>query len=245
MEMITLNKENIDKEHICCAISSNNDIQVKSKKAWLLEQFEQGLIFTKMDVRGKCFIEYLPIENAWIALNGKNMMYINCLWVAGKYQGLGYAKALLESCKEECVKQNKDGIVILSNMKKSAYVMDYKFLVKHGFKSVDTWGDYELMYYAFHDGDTPSFNLCKPQHDGFTLYYTHQCPFNAKYVEKVKEHCVENNITLQIIHIESRQQALEVPTPFTTYSLFYKEQFITREVMTPQKFDKIRCELNG
>ena len=32
MEYIKVTNENIDKEHICCAISNNNDIQVSSKK---------------------------------------------------------------------------------------------------------------------------------------------------------------------------------------------------------------------
>lgn len=32
MEYIRVTKENIEKEHICCAISSNKDIQVISKK---------------------------------------------------------------------------------------------------------------------------------------------------------------------------------------------------------------------
>lgn len=32
MEYIKVTKENIEKEHICCAISNNNDIQVASKK---------------------------------------------------------------------------------------------------------------------------------------------------------------------------------------------------------------------
>lgn len=40
MEIITVNENNIDKEHICCAISSNNDIQVKSKN-WLKERFRK------------------------------------------------------------------------------------------------------------------------------------------------------------------------------------------------------------
>ena len=38
MEYIQVTKENIEKEHICCAISSNKDIQVSSKKAWLSER---------------------------------------------------------------------------------------------------------------------------------------------------------------------------------------------------------------
>ncbi|EOS29969.1 hypothetical protein C807_02363 [Lachnospiraceae bacterium 28-4] len=32
MELVKLTRENIDKEHICCAISNNKDIQVMSKK---------------------------------------------------------------------------------------------------------------------------------------------------------------------------------------------------------------------
>ena len=65
MEYIRVTNENIDKEHICCAISNNNDIQVSSKKAWLQERFNEGLVFLKSEERGKCFIEYIPAENAW------------------------------------------------------------------------------------------------------------------------------------------------------------------------------------
>ena len=38
MEYIKVTNENIEKEHICCAISNNNDIQVSSKNTkprWL------------------------------------------------------------------------------------------------------------------------------------------------------------------------------------------------------------------
>lgn len=41
MEYIRVTKENIEKEHICCAISSNRDIQVISKKNWLKERFDE------------------------------------------------------------------------------------------------------------------------------------------------------------------------------------------------------------
>ncbi len=40
MEYIRVTAENIEKEHICCAISNNNDIQVSSKKSWLKDRFE-------------------------------------------------------------------------------------------------------------------------------------------------------------------------------------------------------------
>ena len=54
MNLTTLTEENLAYEHICCAISNNNDIQVSSKKAWLKERIKDGLVFTKSGVRGKC-----------------------------------------------------------------------------------------------------------------------------------------------------------------------------------------------
>ena len=33
MEYIRVTKENLEKEHICCGISNNKDVQVSSKKA--------------------------------------------------------------------------------------------------------------------------------------------------------------------------------------------------------------------
>ena len=65
MDYIRVTKENLDREHICCAISNNTDVQVASKKAWLAERFDEGLVFLKSVERGKCFIEYLPAEYAW------------------------------------------------------------------------------------------------------------------------------------------------------------------------------------
>lgn len=81
MEYIKLTLENLDKEHICCAISNNKDIQVTSKKAWLSERLKDGLVFLKSTKRGKCFIEYIPAENAWCPIEADGYMHINCFWV--------------------------------------------------------------------------------------------------------------------------------------------------------------------
>lgn len=246
METITLTHENIEKEHICCAIANNKDIQVQSKKEWLNQQIDEGLVFTKMDVRGKCFIEYIPIENAWIPIQGHDFMYIDCLWVAGKYQGLGYAKTLLESCKKDSVEKGKKGLTIISSKKKKSYLMDYNFLTKHGFYSVDTWNDiYELMFLPLTDDyEEPRFAVKPIKTDGLVLYYTHQCPFNAKYVLALKEYCDEQNIPLQLKHIQTKEDAQNAPSPLTTYSLFYDKKFITREVLNIKKFEKLWGEIH-
>lgn len=101
IEYIQVTKDNIGKEHICCAISNNKDIQVSSKKDWMMKCFDDGLVFLKSTERGKCFIEYIPSENAWVPILAENYMYIDCFWVSGSFKGHGYSNDLLNSCIED------------------------------------------------------------------------------------------------------------------------------------------------
>lgn len=77
MEFVTLTHDNIEQEHICCAIANEKDIQVVSKKNWLKERLDEGLVFLKGNVRGKCFIEYIPAEYAWSPVEAGGYMYID------------------------------------------------------------------------------------------------------------------------------------------------------------------------
>ena len=92
MRYIRITKENIDFEHICCAMSGKQSV---AKKAWLRERFAEGLVFYRSEERGKCFIEYIPAENAWVPIDAPGYLYIDCLWVSGALKGHGYAGELL------------------------------------------------------------------------------------------------------------------------------------------------------
>ena len=66
-KFIQLTKSNIDKEHICCAISDKKcKDSYKAKKDWLKKEFDNGYVFKRLDERVKVFIEYGPAENAWV-----------------------------------------------------------------------------------------------------------------------------------------------------------------------------------
>lgn len=117
MEYVQVTKENLEKEHICCAISNNKDAQVSSKKNWLKDRFDDGLVFLKSVERGKCFIEYLPAENAWNPIDAKDYIYIDCLWVSGSFKGHGYSNDLLDACIKDSKSKGKVGLCILSSKK--------------------------------------------------------------------------------------------------------------------------------
>lgn len=109
MEYIKITKENIDLEHICCAMSGKQSL---AKKEWMKNLFEDGLVFYRSKERGKCFIEYIPAENAWIPIEAGGYIYINCLWIAGAMKGHGYSDDLIS----ECIRDAKE-----TEKKESAY----------------------------------------------------------------------------------------------------------------------------
>lgn len=245
MHIITLTNENLEKEHICCAISNNNDCQVSSKKAWLKERFKDGLVFKKCDVRGKCFIEYIPAENAWCPIIADNYMYINCLWVSGQFKGQGYSNLLLDECIVDSKKKGKSGLVILSSKKKMPFLCDPKFLKYKGFKVADIAEPYyELLYLPFSDdASCPKVKefVKHPTIDeqGFVLYYAHQCPFTVKYVPLIEAVAKEKGVPFKAIRFETAGQAQNSPALFSSYSLFCNGDFVTNEILSERKYEKM------
>ncbi len=248
MEYVKVTKDNIEKEHICCAISNNNDVQVSSKKAWLSERFDEGLVFLKSAERGKCFIEYIPAEYAWCPIEADGYTYIDCLWVSGSFKGHGYSNDLLGECAADSKNRGRLGLCILSSAKKKPFLADPKYLKYKGFEVADESDcGIQLWYLPFDKGAVaPKFKECaKHPHideDGFVLYYTNQCPFNAKYVPVVEETAKERGVKFRAIKIDSTEAAQCAPTPVTTYSLFRDGKFLTNEQMNDKRFLKLISE---
>lgn len=244
MEIINITENNIDKEHICCAISEKKGENcVKLKKDWMKERLKEGLIFKKLDVRGKVFIEYIPAENAWYPFNADGYMVINCFWVSGQYKGKGISNLLLEECIKDSKNQGKKGIVILSSEKKMPFLSDGKYLKYKGFKVADTADPYyELLYLPFKDEEiAPTIKACAKEgkivEKGLKIYYSNQCPHTGKYVQIVKEAAESRGLELKVEEYKVAEEAQKAPAPFTTYSFFYNGNFITNEILSEKKFN--------
>ena len=73
-EYINLTSKNIEKEHICCAIGDpKHQAGVNAKKEWIKSKLNDEHIFRKLNARGKTFIEYEPLETAWVPISGKKL----------------------------------------------------------------------------------------------------------------------------------------------------------------------------
>lgn len=245
MEYIKITKDNLESEHICCALSNKTDIQVASKKAWLADRLDEGLVFLKSVQRGKCFIEYIPAENSWNPIDADGYMYINCFWVSGSLKGHGYSNDLLEECIRDSKEKGKKGLCILSSAKKKPFLSDSKYLKHKGFSVCDESDNGIQLWYLPFEQETlpPKFKECaKHPHindKGYVLYYTNQCPFNAKYVPVLINTAEKHNISFKTVHIQCKIDAQNAPTPITTYSMFYDGEYLTNEQMNDTKFLKL------
>lgn len=245
MQYIRITKENLEREHICCAISGNGDCQVASKKAWLKDRLDDGLVFLKADARGKCFIEYIPAEKAWLPIDAPGYMHIDCFWVSGQFKGHGYANDLLDACIQDGKRQGKRGLCVLSSQKKKLpFLSDPAYLAHKGFVTADTAAPYfSLLYLPFDaSAPAPAFRACVRQpdtHEGYALYYAHQCPYTAKYVPLLADIAKAHGVQMTVIRLQTAEQAQNAPTPFTSFSLFKDGRFITHEIQSEQKFARL------
>ena len=170
------------------------------------------LFFLKSVERGKCFIEYIPAENAWVPIIAENYMYIDCFWVSGSFKGHGYSNDLLNKCIEDSKVKGKSGTLHSFRLRRrSHFFPDPKHLICKGFRVADTSDvGINLMHLPFDENAVvPRFTeAAKHPHieeQGYVLYYTNQCPFNGKYVPIVEQTAVENNIPFRAIRIETKK----------------------------------------
>lgn len=244
-KFINLTTENLADEHLCCIIRSRKAHPgVEAKRQWLFERLKEGHVFRKLDAKATVFIEYAPLETAWVPIVGNNYYYIYCLWVLGDYKGKGYGTSLMEYCIADAKKNGKSGICMLGANKQKAWLSDQAFAKKFGFTIVDTaYSGYELLALSF-DGTIPKFTTtaktCTIENKELTLYYDWQCPYIYQNVEALQEHCTTNHIPASFIQVDTLQKAKELPCVFNNWALFYNGRFETVNLLSIAQIENIR-----
>jgi ribosomal protein S18 acetylase RimI-like enzyme len=249
MEYVQITKSNIETEHICCALGAKQyENAVNEKKKWLTERMEEGLVFYRLDERAKVFIEYIPSEMAWAPIHAPNYMYINCLWVSGRYKNNGHAKKLLEHCREDAINRGMDGIVHIVGEKNVPYLSDSRFFEHMNFKVVDNKEPYfQLVALSWNEQAViPSFRKeieTLTKSEGISIYYTLQCPFAVGVLEELRRIAENKNVPFTTYRLTTKEEAQNSPTLWTTFGLYYNGIFITHEIMSPNKFEKLLTKL--
>ena len=244
MDYINLTPDNLDNEHLCCIIRSKKSHPgVEAKRRWLAQRLNEGHVFRKLDVKDRVFIEYAPLETAWVPVVGDNYYYLYCLWVSGSYKGHGYGKALMEYCLEDAKAKGKSGICMLGANKQKAWLSDQSFAVKYGFETADATDNGYLLLARSFDGTMPKFapnaKTQKITSEELTIYYDMQCPYVYQSIENVRKYCEMNNVPVSLIEVDTLQAAKALPCVFNNWAVFYKGDFKTVNLLDAAAISRI------
>ena len=232
MDFISLTPENLAEEHVCCMIRSQKfHPGIDAKKQWLACRLTEGHVFRKLNAKTTVFIEYAPLETAWVPIMGDNYLYVYCLWVSGDAKGHGYGKALMDHCIADAKERGKSGVCMLGAQKQKSWLSDQAFAKKFGFEVVDTADNgYELLALSF-DGSVPWFapgvKAPKLESDRLTIYYDMQCPFIFQNIEKLQAFCEAERIPASFLLVDTLEKAKALPFAFNNYGVLYQGRFET------------------
>ncbi len=248
VRMIDVSLDNMY-ESPCCGIKNTEHKGYKQKTSWLKMHFKKGfkakVLYTE-DNRQLGYIEYLPGQFAWRAVEADDYMFIHCLWTYWKkYKGKGYGKLLIESAIDEAKKAKMKGVAVVA--RKRPWLAKSDIFLKNGFEVVDTAPpDYELLVKKFNTSSpNPKFKdnweeKLKRYEEGLTIIRAEQCPHSAKFADDIAD-AAKNLYKLKtnIVELKTHRDAQNAPTPFAVFSIIYNGQILADHQISRTRFENI------
>ncbi|MFX1502512.1 MAG: GNAT family N-acetyltransferase, partial [Promethearchaeota archaeon] len=170
------------------------------------------MLHSDLSIHGRVplgLLEYVPIEHALEPIDGKDSLFINCMWILPPFWLTGVGKALIEAFIER-VKQYGGASVIAYEEDRwfgtSIKYMPSSFFKKFGFQEVDRDGSRVLLFLDL-GAATPKFIF--PESSDFQIteksnldiFYNDQCPWSKYMINTIKlELNKESNINIHLIN---------------------------------------------
>ena len=87
-DFVNLTAENLAEETLCCIVRTKKPHPgVEEKRAWLAERLKEGHVFRKLRGKECAFIEYAPLETAWVPAEGAGVFVYLLLMGMRRAQG--------------------------------------------------------------------------------------------------------------------------------------------------------------
>jgi N-acetylglutamate synthase-like GNAT family acetyltransferase len=223
-EIIDVLPENVEQTGFFCHMSKRKTEGWKRKLLWLKARFAEGLKIKMLRLPERGFIEYVPGEYAWRAIRAKGYMVIHCLWVVGRSRGKGLASALLEECIQDAKRAGMKGVAMVAS--EGRYMKWKKFLLKHGFETVDTAPpSIELMALKFGQAPSPSFakgweKKARRYSKGLVILRSDQCPYFEDATQALLETAEKKGIPSRVIGLSTAKEVRALaPSPYGVMSV--------------------------
>jgi len=243
INLIDVTAENVDRTGFFCYMSKRKTEGYQRKLNWLKARFAEGMRIKMLALPERGFIEYIPGEYGWRAVNARGHMLIHCLWVVGKSRGKGSARFLLEACINDARAAGLDGVAMVTSEK--VWLTGKKLLVKHGFQSVAEAAPFNLMVKKFNGAASPSFSGDWEQKatrfgEGLTIIRSDQCPYIPDATNLVMDYARERGIPVQVVELTSCEDVRKItPSPYGIFSIVHNGKLLAYHYLLPKDMQKL------
>jgi L-amino acid N-acyltransferase YncA len=252
-EILDVSSSNVDQRKFFCYMSKPKSPGYQQKREWLERRFAEGLkikILHEDGGRDTAFIETIPGEYAWRAVQAPGYLVIHCLWVVGKGKGKGYGTRLLQECLADARSQGKRGVVMVSS--DGNWLASKKLFLHNGFVEVDhAPPTFQLLVHRFDEGPDPAFPLNWEARQaafgpGLTVVRTPQCPYIENATNDFLQFCAELGISAGVVELQSAGEVQErAPCAYGVFSIVYNGRLLSYTYLNREDFEKRLALLTG
>ncbi|MBN2548550.1 MAG: GNAT family N-acetyltransferase [Anaerolineales bacterium] len=241
-EIISVDASNVDRQGFFCYMSKPKTPGYRQKRLWLEQRFAEGMkikIIHEIGGRKVGFIEYLPGEYAWRAVQAPGWLVIHCLWVVGKGKGKGYGARLIQECLDDARQQGKQGVVMVASNR--VWLAGPKIFLENGFVEVDQTPPFQLLVYRLAPGADPTFPKdwearAARYGEGFTVLRTPQCPYIENAASLVMETAETLGAPARAVELQSADEVQRMsPSPYGVFAIVYNGRLLSYYYLTPDE----------
>jgi len=240
VRIIDVDENNISQYPPKCFLNPKNEgYQIKLE--WLKKRFSEGLKIKLLYLETKCigFIEYVPGEYAWRAVDAKGYMFIHCIWISpNKHKEKGYGSLLVKECIKDAKKEGKYGVAVVTS--EGPFMAGKDLFLKNEFKSIaSAKPSFELMVKILKEGPLPKFNDWEKQlskYEGLNIIYSNQCPWVTRSIKELSEITKKKGLKLKVTELKNAEQAQNAPSIYAVFNLIYNGKLLIDHYISNTRF---------
>lgn len=248
IEIVDVGPDNIA-DYGVCFINNPKHEGYQAKVKWLEQRYKEGMKLKQLIIletnKVEGYIEYVPGEYAWRAVNAKGYMFIHCIFVTHKqYRGKGYASALLNECINDAKRAKMNGVAVVTS--EGSWMAGKALFLKNGFEMLEHAPPrFDLLVKKFKKtAPDPKFPTDQDKrlssYKGFTLVYTDQCPWAAKGLKDITKIAKELKVKLNIVELKSAKDAQQhAPSPYGIFQLVHEGKLHADNCISGTRFRNI------
>ncbi len=245
-DLITITSENIgDYPGLSCFMNPKQE-GAKTRADWIRERLSEGLTIRLLyhPGTGKTvgYIEYVPGEYAWRAVDAADYLFIHCIWVYPKpSRELGNGSRLVQACIEDAGRAGKLGVAVIAS--EGPFMAAKALFLKNGFSvTEEAPPSYSLLVHPLKKGPLPKFRdwrLRLSEYEGLYLVYANQCPWVARSVGEITKIASELGVVLKVTELKTAADAQDAPSVYGIFSLIYNGKLLADHYISATRFRNI------